>query len=147
MPLVSITRLHLRSFRYLFAFGWLSAKSARQAQRSAGFLDGWLYAEPMRCTFWTVTVWENEAAMRAYRASGDHRLVMPKLQDWCDEAAVGHWEQLDATVPVADEVLQRMKTIGRPLRLRHPSPTHTEGKTVPNGRLPSGGGPLPRRGA
>ena len=102
-----------------------------------------LYAVPLRRTFWTVTVWETEDAMRAFRASGDHRLVMPKLQDWCDEAAVGHWEQPDAAIPAADEVLRRMQTVGRPLRLRHPTPAHAAGKTVPDGRLPAGGGPLP----
>ena len=147
MPLVSITRLHLRGFRHLLAFGWQSGKSARQAQRSPGFLGGRLYARPMRRTFWTTTVWESEAAMRAFRATGDHRLVMTRISDWCDEAAVAHWEQPDATAPAADEVLRRMQSIGRAVRLRHPSPAHAEGKTVPDGRLPSGGGPLPPRGA
>lgn len=147
MPLVSITRLHLRGYRHLFAFAWWSRKSALQAQRSPGFLGGHLYAAPMRCTFWTVTVWANEDAMRSFRAAGDHRVVMPKLQDWCDEAAVGHWEQPDAAVPAADEVLRRMQTIGRASRLRYPSAAHSEGKTVPDGRPPSGGGPLPPHGA
>jgi hypothetical protein len=38
-------------------------------------------------------------AMNGYRASGAHRATMPKLQHWCDEAAVAHWEQDAAALP------------------------------------------------
>ena len=142
MPLVSITRLRLRGFRFLPAFAWQSGKSATQAQRSPGFLGGALSADPLRLTFWTVTVWENEAAMRAFRGSGEHQRVMPRLAGWCDEASVAHWEQADATVPDPGEMLRRMQSGGRPSRLAHPSPDHAAGRVAADGRTPARPAPL-----
>ena len=147
MPFVAITRLRLRGFRYLLPFAWQSRLSARQAERSAGFLGGEVSGNPLRLTFWTVTLWENEAAMRAFRASGDHQRVMPRLADWCDEASVTHWEQADASIPGADEMLRRMQSGGRPLRVRHPSPDHAAGRAAADGRPPPRGTPLRPRGA
>jgi hypothetical protein len=31
--------------------------------------------------------------MRSFMLSGAHRNVMPRLAEWCDEAAVAHWIQ------------------------------------------------------
>jgi heme-degrading monooxygenase HmoA len=146
MPIVAITRLRLCGFRYLVPFAWQSRLSARQAERSPGFLGGALSADPLRLTFWTVTVWENEAAMRAFRAAGDHQRVMPRLAGWCDEASVAHWEQADASIPSPEEVLRRMVSGGRPSRLHHPSPDHTAGRIATDGRPPVRGAPLRPRG-
>ena len=145
MPWVSITRLHLRGFRYLLPFAWRSHLSARQAERSPGFLAGAVFGNPLRKTFWTMTVWKEESSMRAFRAAGDHRLVMAKLADWCDEGAVAHWQQRDATVPSSNEMLKRMQATGRVLRVNHPTPGHSEGKTVPDGRAPGRGSRLTPR--
>jgi len=142
MPFVAITRLRLRGYRFLPAFGWHSLKSALQAERARGFLGGALSADPFRLTYWTVTVWESEAAMRAFRASGDHQRVMPRLAEWCDEASVAHWEQEDASVPAADEVLRRMVAGGRASRLNHPSPDHAAGRIAADGRPPRRGSRL-----
>lgn len=146
MALVAITRLRLRGYRFLPAFGWHSLKAARQAERSPGFLGGALSADPLRVTYWTVTVWESEAAMRAFRASGDHQRVMHRLAGWCDEASVAHWEQADASVPLPAEVLRRMISAGRASRLNHPSTDHAAGRIAADGRPPVRGAPLRPRG-
>ena len=147
MPLVAITRLRLRGYRFLPAFAWHSLRSALQAERSRGFLGGVLSADPLRVTYWTATVWESEAAMRAFRAAGNHQRVMPRLADWCDEASVAHWEQADDTIPLPEEVLRRMVAGGRPSRLNHPSPDHAAGRIAADGRLPKRGARLRPRGA
>lgn len=136
MALVAITRLRLRRFRYLAPFAWQSHLSARQAAHSPGFLDGQASGEVLRLTFWTMTVWENEAAMRGFRASGAHQRAMPKLALWCDEASVAHWEQAAPDVPGPDATLRRMQAEGRPLRLRHPSPDHAAGNVAADSRPP-----------
>lgn len=147
MPLVSITRLRLRGFRFMLPFAWHSRMSARQAEKTPGFLAGAVFGDPGRLTFWTATVWENEAAMRAFRASGDHQRIMPRLAHWCDEASVGHWEQADATVPAPEEILRRMQSAGRASRVAHPSPDHAAGRLAADNRPPAGGVPLrPRNG-
>ena len=146
MPLVSITRLRLRGYRYLLPFMWHAGKSAVQAQCSPGYLAGGLSSNVRRLTFWTATVWENEAAMRAFRATGDHQRVMPRLAEWCDEASVAHWEQANAEVPGPNEVLRRMQS-GRASRVAHPSPEQAAGRIVADGRAPKRLAPLPPRGA
>jgi hypothetical protein len=121
MPFISLTRLRVRSWRYMPQFIWHSLKTGRQAERSGGFIGGRLLRE-RRNAFWTVTAWEDEAAMRAYRNAGAHRAAMPRLLDWCDEASVAHWTQADSEIPDWQELYRRMVDEGRPSKVRHPSP-------------------------
>jgi heme-degrading monooxygenase HmoA len=116
MPFISLTRLRVRSWRYLPQFIWHALKTGRQAERSAGFVGGKLLRE-VRNTFWTVTAWEDEAAMRAYRNAGAHRAVMPRLLDWCDEASVAHWSQDSTDIPDWQELHRRMVETGRPSKV------------------------------
>jgi Domain of unknown function (DUF3291) len=123
MPFISITRLRVRSLFYLPAFLWRTTGSLRQSQRSRGFLGGRVTREA-RNTFWTVTAWDDDAAMNAFRTSGAHREVMPKLLDWCDEASVVHWIQPTAELPTWLEAHRRMVAEGRLSKVNHPSPAH-----------------------
>jgi len=123
MLLISLTRLRVRSFRYLLQFVWQALKTARQAERASGFLGGRLLREA-RNTFWTITAWEDEAAMRAYRNAGAHRAVMPRLLNWCDEAAVAHWSQETSALPEWREAHQRLVKEGKSSKVNHPSPAH-----------------------
>src|SRR5262249_36436480 len=97
MPLVSITRLRVRRWRYLPLFLLYALASTHQARRAFGSLAVSLLNDS-GFAFWTRTVWTDEAAMRAFMLSGAHRRVMPRLLDWCDEASVVHWAQ-DAAEP------------------------------------------------
>jgi hypothetical protein len=123
MALISVTRLRVRSFIYLPQFLWDTFKSVRQVKRSTGFLGGRLLVNA-KSVFWTMTVWKDEAAMNAYRTGGPHRVAMPKLLNWCDEAAVVHWTQDSSEIPLWREVPQRMAEncprciIPRPFRHR-----------------------------
>ena len=123
MALVSVTRLHLRSPRYLPAFFWHTLMIARQAQRAPGFL-GAVLAGDKAFGSWTITAWTDEAAMRAYRNSGAHFRAMPKLLRWADEAAFVHWQQESPRLPDMEEALRRMLAEGRLSKVNHPSPTH-----------------------
>src|SRR5262249_36121237 len=92
MPLVSITRLRVRSFRYLPAFLLGSLRSAREAKHAPGNLAVSILSDS-HLAFWTRTLWTDERSMRAFMFLPAHRAVMPKLLQWCDEAAVTHWLQ------------------------------------------------------
>jgi len=129
MAFISVTRLRVRSLRYLPAFLWRTQSSVRQAQRAAGFIGGRVLVEA-RWTFWTTTAWEDEAAMRAFRGSGAHKAVMPKLLEWCDEASVAHWRQDGPEVPDWQSAHQQMITSGRPSKVNHPSEAH-DGNRIP----------------
>jgi hypothetical protein len=145
MPLISLTRLRLRSFRYLLQFAWQSHRISRQAERTPGFLAGKVYGDPRHLTFWTATVWENDAAMRSFRGSGPHQIAMPRLAHWCDEASVVHWNQPGSEVPEPDIALRRMRAEGRLMRVRHPSLQHAAGKIAADGRPPARGSSLGKR--
>jgi hypothetical protein len=121
MALVSVTRLRVRSVWYLASFFWRNMKIMRQVQRSSGFLGGMLLIEAKK-VFWTLTAWEDGAAMNVFRTQGAHGGVMPKLLDWCDEAALVHWTQLTDVLPSWQEAHYRMMKEGRPSKVRHPSP-------------------------
>ncbi|MDQ6651538.1 MAG: DUF3291 domain-containing protein [Acidobacteriota bacterium] len=123
MAFVSLTRLRVRSYRYLLQFIWRALQTGRQAELSSGFLSGKLLRESKN-TFWTLTVWDNEASMRTYRNAGAHRGVMPNLLEWCDEASVAHWNQETPELPNWQDAHQRMVKEGRRSKVNHPSLAH-----------------------
>ena len=141
MALISVTRLRLRSARYLPPFFWHVLGSTRQARRAPGFLGGQLAVEGNR-GFWTITAWSDEAAMRAYRNAGAHRRAMPKLLTWCDETSVAHWQQDGPDLPDMPEALQRMLAGGRLSKVQHPSAAHAAKQIAPARRVPLPGLPL-----
>jgi quinol monooxygenase YgiN len=130
MPLVSITRLRVRSTRYLPEFVLRALASVRQARRSAGCLSVDVRRE-VKFIFWTRTLWRDEQSMRAFMTTGAHHAVMPKILDWCDEASVTHWRQDSDDPPDWPTAETKMRTEGRTSRVRHPSPAHGRGETVP----------------
>ncbi|GJE42143.1 DUF3291 domain-containing protein [Methylobacterium soli] len=139
MPLISITRLRIRSIRFLPGFALLALRTRNQVLRAPGFTGGSILND-RSWVFWTMTAWDEEASMRRYVTGGAHRVAMPRLVEWCDEASIVHWTQPDAALPSWAEADRRMRANGRPSRLRHPSPDHaTLGYRPP--RL-TGAGPL-----
>jgi hypothetical protein len=124
MAFVSITRLRVRSWRYLPMFALYALKSAREAARADGNLTTRLLRD-RRNTFWTGTVWASDAAMKLFMLSGAHRRAMNKLPHWCDEAALVHWTQESTELPTWQESCAGLQREGRPSKVNHPSPTHT----------------------
>jgi hypothetical protein len=98
MAFISVTRLRLRSIRFFPPFLWWGLLSSVQAKRAPGNLKG-TGLRDLHFTFWTLTAWTDEHAMRAFMWSGAHQRVMPKLYNWCDEASVVHWNQETAELP------------------------------------------------
>ena len=125
--LVSVTRLRLRSIRYLLPFAYHANRSRRQAESAAGCRR--VHVRKTRgLTFWTLSLWESEAALRQYLTGGAHRQAMPKLAQWCDEAAVTHWEHETTDEPSWDAAAARLAKQGRLSRVLHPSAAHQEGR-------------------
>ena len=123
MPFVSLTRLRIRSVRFLPAFAVHTLRSIRQVKSSPGFLSGALLPD-RRFSFWTMTAWDSQESMRQYIITGDHKRAMPHLLHWCDEASIAHWDQPDATLPSWEEADRRMRETGRISKVLHPSPHH-----------------------
>jgi hypothetical protein len=95
-------------------------RSARQVKKASGVQAATLLRTDWR-TYWTRTIWTDDAAMKNFMISGDHRLAMPKLLRICDEASVVRWHQADLSLPSWDETYTRMQDEGRPSKVNHPS--------------------------
>jgi hypothetical protein len=123
MPFVSLTRLRIRSVRFLPQFIVYMLRTLRQVKRSPGFSRGALLAD-RQWTFWTMTAWSTQEDMRRYMTTGAHKSAMPRLLDWCDEASVAHWDQSGEILPSWEEADRRMRSTGRSSKVRNPSSQH-----------------------
>ena len=123
MPVVSITRLRVRSWSYFPAFLITALRAAWQAKNADGSLAVKIFRE-RRNAFWTSTSWESEAAMKNFMLARPHGPAMRKLLEWCDEAALVHWTQPGGELPSWAEAHRRIQQEGRPSKVNHPSPAH-----------------------
>lgn len=131
MAFVSVTRLRVRSLRFMPGFLIRAAQANAQIKSAPGFMAGALLPDKRR-TFWTLTLWTDAAAARAYQLSGAHRAAMPKLVHWCDEASVVHWTQKEPTLPDWATAERRMRAEGRVTPVKHPSPDHALAFAAPD---------------
>ena len=105
-----VTELRLTRWTALPSFGRHTAGSLRQLARTPGVLGYALRAAPHRRTFWTASVWEDEAAMAAYVRAQPHRDAMR----WLRASGAGtfrssRWRVADAEVPLRwDAALARL---------------------------------------
>jgi hypothetical protein len=127
MPLMAVTRLRIRSYRFLVPFAWQAWRSFRQAKQAPGSFGVKVRAAE-GLAFWTLTAWQDDAAMHAYRRARPHRDAMPKLLEWCDEAAVAHWHQASAELPGWDTAERRLAESGRVSTVNHPSADQQAGR-------------------
>ena len=121
VPVVSITRLRLRSWRFVPAFLWYAVRSRMQAMRAEGNRGAEVLREPGNI-FWTATMWESEAAVKQYMIAQPHGEAMRRLLNWCNEASVARWTQESPTLPNWKEAHRRMVAEGRRSKVLFPSP-------------------------
>jgi hypothetical protein len=124
MALISVTRLRVRTWRYLPMFVLQTLRSARQASKAKGNLATKLLRDRGNA-FWTTTSWSDAASMKAFMHAPPHGDVMRKLLDWCDEAALVHWTQDGLELPSWRDAHARLQREGRVSKVNHPSAAHT----------------------
>jgi hypothetical protein len=124
---ISITRLRIRSIRFIPRLYWATRKLRQSLEEAPGFLKGKLLAD-RDWAFWTMSMWKDEESMRAFRNSSLHRSVMPKAARWCDEASVVHWETEADALPGWDEAHRRMSESGKPSPVKFPSKDYKAGR-------------------
>jgi hypothetical protein len=120
VKIISVTRLRVRSIRFLPSLWWQIWKLRRSLEKAPGFLMGKLLAD-RNLAFWSMTMWKDIDSMRAFRNSALHAAVIPKAARWCDEASVVHWETQADKLPGWDEAHRRMSESGKPSPLKFPS--------------------------
>jgi len=120
MPVISVTRLRVRSWRFMPGFILSALQIGKQTAHAEGCLAAKVFRD-RRNAFWTLTCWESEAAMKAFMLAGAHGAAMRKLMHWCDEASVAHWTQEAEEMPTWGEAHRRMLRHGRASKVNHPS--------------------------
>lgn len=128
--IVSITRLRVRAWRYLPVFFLRTLRIARQASAADGNLAVALIRD-RRNTFWTGTIWSDEAAMKAFMHAPPHGPAMRRLLDWCDEASLVHWTQDNADLPSWEAAHRRIEQHGRRSKVNYPSDAHNANRFPP----------------
>jgi hypothetical protein len=104
-------------------FAWYAFRSGYQAAKAEGSLAVQVLND-RHWAFWTATVWTTTDAMKKFMLAGAHREVMPKLLNWCDEAALVHWTQETSELPSWSEACRRLQTEGRRSKVNYPSAAH-----------------------
>jgi hypothetical protein len=64
----------------------------RQALRSPGLLGVSLRAQLLRNTYWTLSAWTGEPALREFMRTDPHRTVMRKVRPWAKTATFRFWD-------------------------------------------------------
>lgn len=112
MPIISVTRLHVRCWRHLPRVLAATLGSAMQARSAPGCLAVSVLSESWR-TYWTRTAWQDEAAMFAYVRAGTHSRIMGHVMLWCDESSVVHWSEAVGVLPSWGLAHRRLSEQGR----------------------------------
>lgn len=128
MATISVTRLRLARRRLFPVFMFHALRSAFQVKRADGCLNMALRANGR--IHYTMTAWRDPAALRAFMSSGHHRIAMPKLAGWCDEAAVVRFEHEGDQLPSWEAAEEMLETHGRTSKVDRPSPAHAAGSPL-----------------
>ncbi len=70
-----------------------------QLRQTRGLVGYSLLARPLRKNFWTLSVWEDEAALRAFVAAGAHGVAMRAMTPHMGATRFIRWKVRGANVP------------------------------------------------
>ena len=65
--------------------------------------------------------------MRCQSFAVRYRIVMVKLQHWCDEAPYARREQAEQSMPAWNDAAERLRASGKLSHVLHPSDAHRTG--------------------
>ncbi len=120
MPFVSVTRLRVKSLLYIISFMRANEASVKELKNAEGLIKG-VELIDKKLTFWTLTIWEDEASMKGFRGSPSHRNAMQHLPNWCNEASYHHWMQEGMELPDWQTVSEKLFMEGKLSKVRNPS--------------------------
>ncbi len=94
-----LTYLSLKRYRTLPRFGKYTNQIQKQLAQTDGLLGYAVGSNILRLRFWTLSVWENDAALPSFVHSGAHRDVMKSLQGEMGETKFVRWKILGKDLP------------------------------------------------
>jgi heme-degrading monooxygenase HmoA len=136
--LAMASRLPLRRRRSIPGFLRDAMAIRRQLSRARGMVGYALDAELTRKTFWTFSVWEDQASLDAFAASDPHRAITRRLQPLMAQTRFEFFPIPGSDLPMTWD---QMKA---PVRGQH-SPVRTRQGTAPDDGTGAHGRPGERR--
>ena len=94
-----LTYLPLTSFSILPRFFYYSARIQSQVKSAPGLIGYSLVAHLLAKRFWTLSVWEDEAALEGFVRQQPHRQAMISLRRYMRDSAFTRWKLNSVAVP------------------------------------------------
>jgi quinol monooxygenase YgiN len=109
-----LSYLSLKSYWRVPQFFVYTAQVMRQLAAAQGLLGYSVLARPLSKRFWTLSAWENEAALRAFVQHPPHVRLMAALAPHMGETKFVRWMVKGSQLPLRwDDALRRF--VGNPL--------------------------------
>jgi hypothetical protein len=107
---VMASRLQVRGWRDVAPFLAVALRIRRQMLASPGALGLSLIARPQRRTFWTLSAWQDQAALSAAAGGEPHRQIMKQFRSRMAESRFVTWAAPAGVLPISwDEALRRLE--------------------------------------
>ncbi|MFD0899103.1 DUF3291 domain-containing protein [Actinomadura sediminis] len=97
---VMASRFEVRSLRHVPGFFLASLALLRQARTAPGAHGFTLKAELAKRTFWTLSAWRDDAALRAYAAAEPHRSTMRRKRGVMRDSTFVFWSVTGSELPI-----------------------------------------------
>lgn len=108
---VMASRLELRQLRDVPPFLTAALRIRRQMLGSPGALGVSLIARPLHRTFWTLSAWQDQAALSAAVGREPHRQLMKRFRPRMAGSAFITWAVQPAALPIGwADALRRLET-------------------------------------
>jgi hypothetical protein len=107
---VMASRLELRRLRDVPSFLAGAMRIRRQMLGSPGALGVSLIARPLRRSFWTLSAWQDQAALGAAVGREPHRRIMTRFRPRMAGSSFVTWTAPASALPITwDEALRRLE--------------------------------------
>jgi quinol monooxygenase YgiN len=104
-----LSYLPLKSFWRVVPFFVYTVGVVRQLDATDGLLGYSLLARPLSKRFWTLSVWKNEDALRAFVQLPPHVRIMAALAPHMDKTSFVRWTVKGSDLPLRwDDALRRL---------------------------------------
>jgi quinol monooxygenase YgiN len=108
--LVLLSFLPLKQSRGLPRFVLYTWRVLQQLKSTRGLIGYTLRAQLLAKSFWTLSAWESEAAMRAFVQAPPHREIMAALAPYMGQTSFKRWTVKGAELPLLwDDALRRSR--------------------------------------
>lgn len=99
--LALLSFLPLKHYRTVPKFFWLTIQTQRQLSKSKGLLGYSLLAQPLRRTFWTLSVWQDQQSLMDFVRQIPHSRIMQSLAPHMGKTQFVQWKLAASAIPPA----------------------------------------------